>query len=213
MSELKRIVIISKNKDLARLCEIELIFYGFSVCVSEGAYTDISKYSVAIVDIDTATPSSLRGECKVVGVTGGDINMEENRFKYDCLIKYPFLLSELRDAVGRLSREEGEISKNDSSVSEDKIIYANAERKEIDFCGRRIELSEYEFRVLERLCGSCGSAVDRTELSDTLGAEKGNIVEVYICHLRKKLEGVSNQKVIHTVRAKGYMTYWSMRYI
>ncbi|MBE6530974.1 MAG: winged-helix domain-containing protein [Ruminococcaceae bacterium] len=213
MSELKRVVIISKNKELARLCEIELIFCGFSAYVSEGGYTDISKYSVAIVDIDTASPQAIRGECRVVGITSRDINIEEKGFRCDCVIKYPFLLSELRDIVCRFTQSQSGSAKNEGDSAKDKVICANAISREIDFCGRRIELSEYEFKVLERLCSSCGSAVDRAELSDILGAEKGNIVEVYICHLRKKLEAISHQKVIHTVRAKGYMTYWSMLYV
>ena len=38
-----------------------------------------------------------------------------------------------------------------------------------------------------------------------LGKDSGNMCDVYICKLRSKLSSVSNEKVIFTVRNKGYM--------
>lgn len=212
MSELKKIIILSKNKRLARLCEIEAGFCGFSVHISENPHTDFSEYSLAVVDIDTVSPTHLRGECGILGITTRDIKTDDNTFKLTYLIKYPFLLRDLRDILCRVSQAGEEKIKNDSEA-DDMTIYADASNKEIIFCGRKIALSEYEFIVLERLCEKSGSAVEREELSSLLGAEKGNIVEVYICHLRKKLERISTRKVIHTVRARGYLTHWSMIYI
>lgn len=214
MNETKMIAIISKNKGLARLCRIEADFCGLSSYVGDGTHTDLSKYSLAIIDIDTVAPSDVRGECMTVALTGGDVNsIGDNGFKYARVIKYPFLLSELRELLFRVRQSEAERMKDDITESRNMTIYADAVNKRIVFCGREMELSEYEFRVLERLCGTSGVAVGRDELSDILGADRGNIVEVYICHLRKKLEAISDQKIIHTVRSKGYITYWSMRYI
>lgn len=208
MNEQKKIIIISKNKSLARLCEIEANFCGFSSFVSESSLADVSKYSLAVVDIDTADPPALKAECEIVGITSG--NVEENLFEYSYVLKNPFLLSELRNILYRFG--ESEKKTNDTPAVNEMTIYADMGGKEIIFCGRKIGLSEYEFRVLECLCRNSGLPVSREELSEIFGAERGNIAEVYICHLRKKLEGISHRKLIHTVRSVGYMTDCTLLY-
>ena len=70
--------------------------------------------------------------------------------------------------------------------------------------GRNISLSDYEMRLLVRLCRNNDEAVSREELNLLLGAESGNIADVYICRLRKKLEEGDGKRVIFTVRSKGY---------
>ena len=44
----------------------------------------------------------------------------------------------------------------------------------------------------------------KEELQKLFGNDSSNICDVYICKLRKKLEEASNQKLILTVREKGY---------
>ena len=62
-----------------------------------------------------------------------------------------------------------------------------------------------EYRLLERLGeGSDNSVVPREEVMALFGAEKGNIADVYVSRLRKKLEDPSCPRIIETVRGKGY---------
>ncbi len=70
---------------------------------------------------------------------------------------------------------------------------------------QRIPLSENECKVLSLLCRKRGNAITREELHILLGTEDGNMGDVYICHLRRKIDNKLGLKLILTVRGKGYM--------
>ena len=72
--------------------------------------------------------------------------------------------------------------------------------------GSTVTLSPQEGRILSCLWESRGKPVAREELQGLLGGSAdGNSVEVYVCHLRKKLETPSSPRLIRTVRGKGYL--------
>ena len=75
--------------------------------------------------------------------------------------------------------------------------------------GRKsLELTPMEYRVLEYLASRSPAVVSKTELSEHLydyNWEKfGNVIEVYISGLRKKIDSGSEAKLIHTMRGHGY---------
>ena len=51
-----------------------------------------------------------------------------------------------------------------------------------------------------------GEIISRERIMGLLGADDGNISDVYICHLRKKLDEKLGRKLIITERGKGYRT-------
>jgi len=69
-------------------------------------------------------------------------------------------------------------------------------------------LTPMEYRVLEYLAHRRGAVVSKTELLEHLydyNWEKfSNVIEVYISGLRRKIDGVAEQKLIHTLRGQGY---------
>ncbi|MBI5050200.1 MAG: response regulator transcription factor [Nitrospirae bacterium] len=75
--------------------------------------------------------------------------------------------------------------------------------------GKEIELTAKEFALLEYLMRNKGVVVTRTMLSehvwdinfDTLT----NVIDVYINYLRNKIDRDFNNKLIHTVRGRGYI--------
>src|SRR3981081_3284375 len=74
--------------------------------------------------------------------------------------------------------------------------------------GKSIELRPMESRLLEYLASRSRAVVSKTELSEHLydyNWEKfGNVIEVYISGLRKKIDCVAGPKLIHTLRGHGY---------
>jgi DNA-binding response OmpR family regulator len=66
-------------------------------------------------------------------------------------------------------------------------------------------LSDNEYKVLSVLCENRGEAVPREEICSLLGVTDGNMGDVYICHLRRKIDNKLGLKLIYTVRGKGYM--------
>jgi two-component system response regulator PhoP len=65
-----------------------------------------------------------------------------------------------------------------------------------------------EYRLLEYLASRSRAVVSKTELSEHLydyNWEKfGNVIEVYISGLRKKIDSNSGSRLIHTMRGHGY---------
>ncbi|MFI5047223.1 MAG: response regulator [Acidimicrobiia bacterium] len=71
-----------------------------------------------------------------------------------------------------------------------------------------VELTAREFAVLEYLMRRAGEVVAKSEILDNVWdfAFEGdpNIVEVYVRHLRRKLDEPFNRQLIQTIRGAGY---------
>ena len=65
-------------------------------------------------------------------------------------------------------------------------------------------MTHSEWLVLKLLSDRGGEPVERSELSLLFEGTQGNIADVHICHLRKKLETPFGIRLIETVRGKGY---------
>jgi two-component system response regulator PhoP len=74
--------------------------------------------------------------------------------------------------------------------------------------GREIELTSFEYRVLEHLMLSAGKVVTKSELTDRLYDEDlerdSNVIEVFIGRLRRKLDPDNRLRPIETLRGRGY---------
>jgi len=74
--------------------------------------------------------------------------------------------------------------------------------------GKRIELTSREFALLEYLVAHAGEVLSRTMIVehvwDTSFENLTNIVDVYVRHLRAKVDDPFPAKLIHTVRGAGY---------
>ncbi len=89
--------------------------------------------------------------------------------------------------------------------SRERILTVDKESMVAIYGEMKFPLSEYEYKTLSLLCDNRGRVVSRAELSALLGFDSGNMGDVYICHLRKKIDNALGLKLITTVRGKGYM--------
>ena len=75
--------------------------------------------------------------------------------------------------------------------------------------GKRIELTPKEYALLEYLMSNAGRVLSRTMIIEHVWDESfeglTNIVDVFIRHLRTKVDGPFEQKLLQTVRGAGYM--------
>ena len=75
--------------------------------------------------------------------------------------------------------------------------------------GRRVDLSAREFALLEYLARHAGRVVGRSELLDHVWdvnyQGSGNVVDVYVGYLRRKLEQPFGRLLIRTERGAGYI--------
>jgi DNA-binding response OmpR family regulator len=95
-----------------------------------------------------------------------------------------------------------------SSVIQIGPLMLNSATRRVQVGDSRVILTAMEYRVLEYLAHRQGALVSKTELLEHLydyNWEKfGNVIEVYISGLRRKIDGIAGEKLIHTVRGLGY---------
>lgn len=79
--------------------------------------------------------------------------------------------------------------------------------------GREVELTQKEFELLQYLSGRLNEVCTREDILmhvwDFDFNTGTNVVDVYILHLREKLDRGHKIKLIRTVRGAGYMLSWS----
>lgn len=119
----------------------------------------------------------------------------------DYLVK-PFDLDELAARLRAIARRrEGRASPH---IRVGELDLDPAGRKVI-YKGIDINCTTREFAILEALLTNCGRVLSRQRLEETLyGWDDGvesNAIEVYIHHLRKKMD----KSLIQTIRGAGYM--------
>ncbi|MBI3003791.1 MAG: response regulator transcription factor [Ignavibacteriales bacterium] len=122
----------------------------------------------------------------------------------DDYLTKPFAFDELLARVRSLLRRGSEAKRVLKAADlELDTLSRKAIRK-----GRHIELTTREYTLLEFLMRKLGRLVTRDQLAKEvwgLNFDPGtNIVDVYINHLRKKIDQGAETKLIHTERGKGY---------
>jgi two-component system, OmpR family, copper resistance phosphate regulon response regulator CusR len=123
----------------------------------------------------------------------------------DDLVLKPFALSELSARLRALLRRGGH--RTDSVLRVDDLELSRVQHS-VTRSGRRIELTQKEFALLEYLMLSAGQRVTRMQIVENVWHlsfdTMTNIVDVYINYLRRKVDASSERKLIHTVRGVGY---------
>ena len=132
-------------------------------------------------------------------VTGLDLGAD------DYLAK-PFAFDELAARLRALVRRRYERSDPIIRVAD---LEVDTLRRAVRRDGRSITLSAREYALLEYLASRLGHVVTRTEIHEHLydAAEESwsNVLDVYISHLRRKIDHGFAQKLIHTRRGQGYL--------
>ena len=122
----------------------------------------------------------------------------------DYLVK-PFHMEELLARVRALLRRAAG-SAREQLVFGPLSLDTAAQTATLD--GEALELTAYEYRLLEYLARRSGQAVPKTELADALYPHDqdrdSNVIEVLIGRLRRKLDPGRRLQPIETLRGRGY---------
>lgn len=120
----------------------------------------------------------------------------------DDYLTKPFQMEELLARINALLRRAAGYA---SPVIGDGELALDTARKEVRVQDRPVELTAYEYRVLEYLMLNPSRVVSKSELTDHLYEQDfdrdSNVIEVFVGRLRKKLVPLNP---IRTVRGQGY---------
>ena len=123
----------------------------------------------------------------------------------DDYLTKPFAFAELVMRVKALLRR-GPVAR--SSVWRVADLEVDRLTQQVRRAGRRIELTPKEFALLEYLASSPGRVFSRTMIIEHVWDQSfeglANIVDVYVRHLRSKVDDPFPIKLIRTVRGVGY---------
>ena len=125
----------------------------------------------------------------------------------DYLIK-PFEFMELLARIrALLKRTSGEYFSNNILKFED--IEMNLSSYEVTRGGKKIELTQKEFALLEYMLRNKGRVLSRVDIAekvwDVTFDTGTNVIDVYVNFLRKKIDKDFDKKLIHTQTGVGYV--------
>lgn len=195
------LAIVSKRRELIRFFELEALNCGFEVSSFDKMPLKLSCFDLLIIDtaVTLRVPTIFEG--RVIFITDEENSTPDGA---ECL-SYPIPVDTLRYVYEQMLYGERAVERTVIRDEEDdRIFFYRDHNDTVGYKGRSITLSDHERTILTRLCECSGEPVSREELNALLGASGGNIADVYVCRLRKKLEDIDGRRVIFTVRSKGY---------
>ncbi len=136
-----------------------------------------------------------RWQDKVDGLDAGE----------DDYVVKPFQFEEVSARVNALLRRSGGWA---SSVLNAGPVTLDTARQELKVNDQPVELTSYEYRIIEHLMMRAGEVISKTELTDRLYDQDferdSNVIEVFIGRLRKKMDPDNSITPIETLRGRGY---------
>lgn len=217
-----RVLIIEDEDQLREQLAASLRAEGYAVDVAadgeEGRYLG-KEYPIDVAVVDLGLPKlpgidvikSWRGEGrrfpilvltargrweeKVAGLEAG---------ADDYLVK-PFHMQELLARVKALMRRAAGWTQ---SILRCGPLSLDTARQEVQLAGQPVELTAFEYKVLEYLIMRAGQVVSKTELTEHIYEQDyerdSNVIEVFVGRLRKKLDPGGSANPIETLRGRGY---------
>lgn len=218
----KRVLLVEDDKTLrGQLVEL-LLRHGYTVDSAadglEGLYYG-TKYSYDVAVIDLGLPKmtgievieKIRAEGKELPIliltARGDWQDKVEGLQVgadDYLVK-PFHVQELLARLKALVRRaQGQFK----PLLHYGCIKLNTRAKWVKVGADKIDLTAYEYNLLEFLMLHPGEVVSKTELTEHLYDQDfdrdSNVIEVFVGRLRKKLDPDNSLKPIETLRGQGY---------
>ena len=220
------VLIVQRDREIQKYLKKGLKELGYTVemCSDrDDAYYHIKSdnYDLAILDIDIENGngielcSEIREINKKIGIiflsSENDVEKKVQSLDSgaDDYITKPFSFIELAGRIRAILRRcKGNINKieNNLTIKNLKLDLLTREAKRGD---REIELTYREFALLEYLIRNKNLVLSRTMIREKIWnmnyTANTNIVDVYMTHLRNKIDKGEEEKIIYTVRGVGYI--------
>ncbi len=217
-----RLLVIEDDNTLRETLAAQLTESGFAVEQAadgkEGLYFGLEyPIDLAIIDLGLPEMSGLeviselrkqgksfpililtardRWEDKVAGLDAGA----------DDYVVKPFQFEEVIARVNALVRRSGGWASSEMIAGP---VSLDLSRQEVKVNDVVIELTSFEYKIIEYLMVRAGQVISKTELTERLYDQDferdSNVIEVFVGRLRKKLDPENSIKPIETLRGRGY---------
>lgn len=221
---MSNILIVEDEAQIARFVELELIHEGNSVDKAEdgrgGLDMALSKdYDLILLDVmlpgingfEVLRRIRAKKETPVILLTARDAVMDKVSgldAGADDYITKPFAIEELLARIRVALKRKGSASAATRQVTVNNVMI-DLDRHEVRANGNPVELTNYEFELLKILMENRNIVLDRERLiGEIWGYDydgETNVVDVYIRHLRTKIDDRYGISLIQTVRGVGYV--------
>jgi two-component system response regulator PhoP len=217
-----RLLLVEDDPNLSRSLAAQLEQAGYTVEKSvdgrEGLYY-AREYPVDLAIVDLGLPSMsgvelikhLRADGKeypILVLTARDRwqdKVEALKLGADDYVVKPFNVEELLARVDALLRRAGGWAQSELVCGP---ITLDTRTQEVKVQGAKLELTSFEYKLLEYLMLHAGEVLSKTQITEALYSEDferdSNVIEVFIGRLRRKLDPDSTFKPIETLRGRGY---------
>lgn len=223
-----RVLIAMIDVDLRRSISVALRQAGFCVSAPSTAASALDESvsfapDVVIVDaqmdihddqpaVDAFRTSTEQYVLCIAGENEHEARAAALRDGADDAISQPIHAGELTARCQALLRRPRRLRTADELVDDRTLqvgpLEVDTSRHELRFDGTPVAATRIEFSLLEQLCRRPLEVASRSELLDAVwGPSWGgdhHIVDVHLSNLRRKLDGHTDMKVIHTVRGVGF---------
>ncbi len=201
-SKRNAVAVVSENDVLRRFLELELSNLGAEVFRARNAEELTARFSLIFTDNRAVVSSQSLYGCPVVFIGSQADEGADNEY----FLEYPTPIDGIREAYFGLSGLDVNTVTACSDEGQTTVYVLDEKNGRLLLDGCNITVSKKEYAVLSLLCSADGADVGREQIMSSVGTHNGNIADVYICRLRKKLEAPNGKRLIFTERGTGYRT-------
>lgn len=223
MFVIMRLLLVEDEPKLATFIQKGLSEEGFAVDVARDGEEALDRaertaYDLVILDLMLPRMDGF-AVCRRLRATGSETpililsarGVVEDRVKgleigADDYLTKPFAFSELSARVRALLRRRQPTALLTLAVAD---LTLDPMTRVVKRGPRRVELTQKEFALLEYVMRHAGQVVTRTMIAEHVWGfnwdRLTNVIDVYVNHLRRKIETGEEPRLIHAVRGAGYV--------